>query len=153
MRKKRKKKTTVHSARVEREESGETITSHVEVRPLRFKDGTPHPCAEVPTIRLSATGASAHNMAQTQVLGDYLLLWIGGPHEEDYSLCKLYLVAWKRGSVTLVSSKFSSESCSEDIQSQRGPSFFPSLFLTLTRKHAFHVAWIHSLVYYHYHQY
>jgi hypothetical protein len=57
----------------------------------------------VPTIRVSAPGASAHNMAQTQVLGDYLLLWIGGPGEEDYSLCKLYLVAWKRGSVALVS--------------------------------------------------
>jgi hypothetical protein len=70
-----------------------------------------HPCAEVPTIRLSATGASAHNMAQTQLLGDYLLLWIGGPHEDDYSLCKLFLIAWKRGSVTLVSS----ESCSEEI--------------------------------------
>src|SRR6267142_1552929 len=98
------------SARVKREEGSNTITSHLEVRPLRFGDGMPHPCAEVPTIRLSATGASAHNMAQTQLLGDYLLLWIGGPHEEDYSLCKLYLIAWKRGSVMLVSS----ESCSEE---------------------------------------
>jgi hypothetical protein len=75
----------------------------MEVRPLRFRDGTPHPCATVPTISFSVTGASAHNMAQTQVLGDYLLLWIGGPGEDDFSLCKIYLVAWKQGSVTLVS--------------------------------------------------
>ena len=91
-------------ARVEREEGGAgTITSRMEVRPLRFRDGTSHPCAEVPTIGLTVPGASAHNMAQTQVLGDYLLLWIGGPSEEDYSLCKLYLIAWKRGEVTQVS--------------------------------------------------
>jgi len=95
---------TVDSARIEGE--GSTITSHLEVRPLRFRDGTPHPCAEVPTIRVSAAGVSAHNMAQTQVLGDYLLLWIGGPGEEDYSLCKLYLVAWKCGTVALVSTSY-----------------------------------------------
>lgn len=92
---------------MEREEgaagSGTIITSRMEVRPLRFRDGTSHPCAEVPTIGLTVPGASAHNMAQTQVLGDYLLLWIGGPSEEDYSLCKLYLIAWKRGEVTQVS--------------------------------------------------
>lgn len=77
----------------------------------------PHPCAEVPTIRLSAPGASAHNMAQTQLLGDYLLLWIGGPHEGDFSLCKLYLIAWKRGSVMLVSSE----------ENKSSLCFFPSL--------------------------
>jgi len=94
----------LNRARVEREEGAGTITSRMEVRPLRFRDGTSHPCAEVPTIGLTVPGASAHNMAQTQVLGDYLLLWIGGPSEEDYSLCKLYLIAWKRGEVTQVSS-------------------------------------------------
>jgi hypothetical protein len=97
----------------------------------------PHPCAEVPTIRLSASGASAHNMAQTQLLGDYLLLWIGGPHEEDYSLCKLYLIAWKRGSVMLVSS----ESCSEETNPL---CFFPSLLPPDMETPTF--ALIHSLV-------
>ena len=75
----------------------------MQVRPLRFRDGTSHPCAEVPTICLTVPDASAHNIAQTQVLGDYILLWIGGPGEDDYSLCKLYLIAWKRASITLVS--------------------------------------------------
>jgi hypothetical protein len=97
----------MNRARVEREEGAGatgTITSVMEVRPLQFRDGTSHPCAEVPTICLRVPGASAHNMAQTQVLGDYLLLWIGGPSEEDFSLCKLYLIAWKRGQVTQVES-------------------------------------------------
>jgi len=75
----------------------------MQVRPLRFRDGTPHPCAKVQTICFSVSGASAHNLAQAQVLGDYLLVWIGGPSEDDFSLCKLYVIAWKQGSVTLVS--------------------------------------------------
>ena len=53
-------------------------------------------------MRFSAAGASATYMTQAQVLGDYLLLWIGHG-EVDYSLSKLYLVAWKQGSITLVS--------------------------------------------------
>jgi hypothetical protein len=47
-------------------------------------------------------------MTKTQVLGDYLLLWVGpagrrlGPLK-DCSLNRLYLIAWKQGSITLVS--------------------------------------------------
>jgi len=74
---------------------------HLVVRPLRFRDGTPHPCANVPTMRFSVTGASVFHQTHVQVLGDYLLLWIGPGG--DYGLTKLYLIAWKQGSITLVS--------------------------------------------------
>lgn len=53
-------------------------------------------------MRLCVEGATAFHWTQAQVLGDYLLLWIG-PGQVDYSLSKLYLVAWKTGSITLVS--------------------------------------------------
>jgi hypothetical protein len=44
-------------------------------------------------------------MTQAEVLGDYLLLWTGpaGYEPGDFSLSRLYLIAWKQGSVTLVS--------------------------------------------------
>jgi hypothetical protein len=88
-----------------REEEGEKrrkrTTTHLVLRPLRFRDGTPHPCARVPAMRLSVQGATVFHWTQAQVLGDYLLLWIG-PGRADYSLSKLYLVAWKTGSITLV---------------------------------------------------
>ncbi|KAI0271301.1 hypothetical protein BC834DRAFT_435730 [Gloeopeniophorella convolvens] len=76
--------------------------SRLEIRPLRFRDGMQHPCAKAAVMEITVSGASAHNMAQTQVLGDFLLLWIGGPSEEDYSLCKVFLIAWKEGRVTLL---------------------------------------------------
>ncbi len=82
-----------------------TLTTHLVLRPLRFRDGTPHPCTKAPAMRLRVTGATAFLWTQAQVLGDYLLLWIG-PGEVDFSLSKLYLIAWKTGSITLVSLSF-----------------------------------------------
>ena len=87
------------------EEGGERrkkTKTHLVLRPLRFRDGTPHPCAKVPAMRLCVEGATVFHWTQAQVLGDYLLLWIG-PGQVDYSLNKLYLVGWKTGSITLVS--------------------------------------------------
>jgi hypothetical protein len=75
----------------------------LEVRPFRFRDGIPHPCAKVPMIRVPATSVRLRTKPQVHVLGDYLLLWIGGPAGEDYSVCKVFLIAWKEGVVTLVS--------------------------------------------------
>ena len=83
-------------------EGQEEETCHLTVRPLRL-DGTPHPCAMVPTMRFSATGTSASQMTRAQVLGDYLLLWIAGAIER-HSVAKIYMIAWKQGSITLVSS-------------------------------------------------
>jgi hypothetical protein len=56
-------------------------------------------------MRFSETGASLASVTQAQVLGDYLLLWIGpvGQRLGDFSLSRLYLIAWKQGSITLVS--------------------------------------------------
>jgi len=76
----------------------------MQVRPLRFRDGTPQPVRQgAGPICFSVSGASAHNLAQAQVLGDYSWSGFGGPSEDDFSLCKLYVIAWKQGSVTLVS--------------------------------------------------
>jgi hypothetical protein len=74
---------------------------HLAVRPLRFRDGTPHPCAKVPTMRFGVTRTSVFTVPHVQVLGDYILLWIG----PGWGGCpsKLYLIAWKQGSITLVS--------------------------------------------------
>src|SRR6267154_5337568 len=79
-----------------------TAMTYLVLRPLRFRDGTPHPCAKVPAMRLCVKGATVFRWTQAQVLGDYLLLFIG-PGQIDYSLSMLYLVAWKTGSITLVS--------------------------------------------------
>jgi hypothetical protein len=54
-------------------------------------------------MRFSVTRASAFYMTQAQVLGDYLLLCIGPASQGDHSLSALYLIAWKQGSITLVS--------------------------------------------------
>ena len=86
----------------DQEEWERTTRTHLAVRPLRFRDGTPHPCAKVPTMRFSVTSAPSFYMMQAQVLGDYLLLWFG-PGDENYSVSKLYLITWKQGSITLVS--------------------------------------------------
>jgi hypothetical protein len=86
----------------EQEEWERRPRTHLAVRPLRFRDGTPHPCAKVPTMRFSVMSAPMAYMMQAQVLGDYLLLWFG-PGDDNYSVSKLYLIAWKQGSITLVS--------------------------------------------------
>ena len=85
-------------------EGQEEEVSYMVVRPLRFQDGTLHPHALVPTIRFTVTGTSAFGMTRALVLGDYLLLWI--PGTRPGGIAKLYMVAWKQGSITLVSSVF-----------------------------------------------
>ena len=97
-----KQYSTAKIERQDHEDEERRTRTHLAVRPLRFRDGTPHPCAKVPTIRFSLTSASAVCISQAQVLGDYILLWVW-PGEDDYSLSKLYLIAWKHGSITLVS--------------------------------------------------
>jgi hypothetical protein len=90
-----------HRDLVEFEFEGETC--HLAVRPPRLRDGTPHPCAMVLTMRCSVTGTSAFQMSRAQVLGDYLLLWLAGLGQRDRGLGKLYSIAWKQGSIKLVS--------------------------------------------------
>jgi hypothetical protein len=100
----------INRAKVENE-GQEEETCHLAVRPLRFRDGTPHPYAMVPTMQFSVTGTSASQMTRAQVLGDHLLLWIPAASERlgllrRHSVVKLYVIAWKQGSITLVSSVF-----------------------------------------------
>ena len=85
-------------------EGQEEEVSHMVVRPLRFQDGTLHPHALVPMIRFTVTGTSAFGMTRALVLGDYLLLWVSGTRPN--SVAKLYMITWKQGSITLVSSVF-----------------------------------------------
>ena len=55
-------------------------------------------------MRFSVTGTSASQTTRAQVLGDYLLPYIAGASERQHSVAKLYVIAWKQSSVTLVSS-------------------------------------------------
>jgi hypothetical protein len=76
------------------------------VRPLRFLDGTPHPCAKVQTMRFSVNvkGISILHTTRVQLLGDYLLLWFG--RGTNFGVSKLYLIAWKQGPIILVSIRY-----------------------------------------------
>jgi hypothetical protein len=90
------------------EEGGRPTTTHLTVRPLCLRDGTPHSCAKVPTMRFSVTGNLEFSRTQAQVLGDYLLLWTepfpsqAGYRQGEHRMSRLYLIAWKQGSITLV---------------------------------------------------
>jgi hypothetical protein len=55
-------------------------------------------------MRFSVTATFAFYETQAQVLGDYLLLWIW-PAGNGLGDClgRIYLIAWKQGSITLVS--------------------------------------------------
>jgi hypothetical protein len=55
----------------------------------------------MPTMRFSATHVPVFSAAHAQVIGDYLLVWFG-----YFGVSKLYLIAWKQGSITLVSIRY-----------------------------------------------
>jgi hypothetical protein len=54
---------------------------------------------------MTVIGGAAHNLSDTEVIGDYILYWVGAPmfsrHHEG-TLCSIYLVAWKEGWVSEV---------------------------------------------------
>ena len=62
---------------------------------MRFSTGKPHPLAAEPKLEISVTGAAEHNLSDTEVIGNYILYWVG-------ALCGIYLVAWKEGWVSEV---------------------------------------------------
>ncbi len=70
-----------------------------------FSTGEPHPLASEPKLEISVTGAAAHNLSDTEVIGDYILYWVGAPmysRTHEGTLCSIYLVAWKEGWVSEV---------------------------------------------------
>ena len=70
-----------------------------------FSTGKPHPLASEPKLEISVTGAAAHNLSDTEVIGDYILYWVGAPmyaRSHEGTLCSIYLVAWKEGWVSEV---------------------------------------------------
>ncbi|KAI0298783.1 hypothetical protein B0F90DRAFT_1731051 [Multifurca ochricompacta] len=70
---------------------------------MGFSTGKPHPLASRPTLEVTVAGASAYNLSDTEVIGDYILYWVGGPifsHAHEGTLCNIYLIAWKEGWVS-----------------------------------------------------
>ena len=70
-----------------------------------FGTGKPHPLASKSTLEMTVTGVAAHNLSDTEVIGDYILYWVGAPMYSRYhegTLCTIFLVAWKEGWVTEV---------------------------------------------------
>jgi hypothetical protein len=75
----------------------------VTIRPLQFSTGEPHPLASQHKLEVSISGSGAHILSETTVIGDYILYWVGAPHDIVLgSLCGIYLVAWKEGWVSKV---------------------------------------------------
>ncbi|KAI9454182.1 hypothetical protein F5148DRAFT_445625 [Russula earlei] len=75
----------------------------LKICPMWFSTGKPHPLASRPTLEVGVAGASAYNLSDTEVIGDYILYWVGAPmltRNHDGTLCNIYLVAWKEGWVT-----------------------------------------------------
>ena len=75
------------------------------ISPMWFSTGKPHPLASEPKLEISVTGAAAHNLSDTEVIGDYILYWVGAPmysRTHEGTLCSIYLVAWKEGWVSEV---------------------------------------------------
>ena len=57
-----------------------------------------HPLASRAKLKVSVSVAAAHNLSDAQVIGDYILYWVGAPNtEEILTLCSIYLIAWKEG--------------------------------------------------------
>lgn len=77
----------------------------LKICPMWFSTGEPHPLAARPTFDIHVPGASAYSVSDTEVIGDYILYWVGDPManpRNDLTLCTIYLVAWKEGWVTKV---------------------------------------------------
>ena len=72
----------------------------LKICPMWFSTGKPHPLASRPMLEISVPGASAYNVSDTEVIGDYILYWVGDPtvtRQNEGTLCTIYLVAWKEG--------------------------------------------------------
>jgi hypothetical protein len=71
---------------------------------LQFSTGELHPLASQPKLEVSVSGSTAPNLSGTTVIGDYILYRTGSPPAANvhYSICAIYLIAWKEGWVTQV---------------------------------------------------
>jgi hypothetical protein len=75
----------------------------VTIRPLQFNTGEPHPLTSHHKLEVSVPDLAAYNLSGMMVIGDYILYWVGAPHDHvPHSLCSIYLVAWKEGWVSEV---------------------------------------------------
>jgi hypothetical protein len=70
---------------------------------LDFSTGAPHPLSSKPTVRLPSNTVVDVAYAEAEILGDYVLTTVMSGRD----VCCFYLVSWKSGVVTLVSSFFS----------------------------------------------
>jgi hypothetical protein len=69
---------------------------------LDFTKGTPHPLSSKPTVQLPSNTVVDVAYAEAEILGDYVLTTVMSGRD----VCCFYLVSWKSGAVTLVSSGF-----------------------------------------------
>jgi hypothetical protein len=74
----------------------------VTISPLQFSTGEPHPLASQPKLEVSVSDSADYNLSDMTIIGDYILYWVGAPHDGQGSLCGIYLVAWKEGWVSEV---------------------------------------------------
>lgn len=66
---------------------------------LDFTTGTPHPLSSKPTVRLPSNTVVDVAYAEAEVLGDYVITTVMSGRD----VCCFYIVSWKSGAVTLVS--------------------------------------------------
>jgi F-box domain len=69
---------------------------------FQFTTGAPHPLSSTHTVSLPRDPEQPFTVASQEVLGDHVLVTAGGQND-----AALYLVTWKTGAVTLVSSQAS----------------------------------------------
>jgi hypothetical protein len=102
-----------------------------------FSTGKPHPLAAEPKLEIAVTGAAAHNLSDTEVIGDYILYWVGAPmysRTHEGTLCSIYLVAWKEGWVSEVRLCPTPSTLPISAKSKKKPFFiFPLSFAPLVR--------------------
>ncbi|KAI0271302.1 hypothetical protein BC834DRAFT_858759 [Gloeopeniophorella convolvens] len=74
--------------------------TNLKICPMSFSTGKIHPQAAKESLEVSVSGASAYNLSDTEVIGDYILFWVGSPDfspTNEGTLCSIYLIAWKEG--------------------------------------------------------
>jgi len=86
-------------------------------------------------MEISVTGAAAHNLSDTEVIGDYILYWVGAPtptpthsRTHECTLCSIYLVAWKEGWISEVRLPYTLDPTSISVQSKTIFLYLPFSF-------------------------
>jgi hypothetical protein len=78
----------------------------VSIKPLLFTTGNAHPLAVRQSFEVIVSGAAAHNLSNSMVIGDFVLYSVGtpmfNPKINRDTICGIHLIAWKEGWTTEV---------------------------------------------------